>query len=144
MLTRLKLKRGEGELEAFNPEIGHAHRRKKMTYEVYREEDKKAFHKYFYQMIDIVEKMFADYQERLENKKTKKEKAKDNALGKGKDLNEPSSPSSSSSSKNSIIDSSNPKKQPWKAKSDLTYLKLDIKFDLPKHNGELNAENLDD
>ena len=81
--------------------------------------------------------MFAYYQERLENKKTK-EQAKDNSLGKGKDHSDPSSVQSS------IIASSNPKKQDEKAKSDLLYLKLDIKFDLPTYNGELNAENLDD
>ena len=47
MLTRLKLKRGEGVLDAFNPEIGRAHRRKKIVDE-YREEDEKAFCKDFY------------------------------------------------------------------------------------------------
>ena len=40
--------------------------------------------------------------------------------------------------------SSNPKKQLEKAKYDLPYLKLDIKFDFLTYNGELNAENLDD
>ena len=35
-------------------------------------------------------------------------------------------------------------KQPKKAKSDLPYLKLDIKFDFPTYNGEINAEKLDD
>ena len=73
MLTRSRRKRGEGVLEAFNPEIGCAHRREKM-------EDEKAFYKAFYQMADKVEKIFTDYQERLEKKKTKKEKAHDNAL----------------------------------------------------------------
>ena len=74
MLIGLKLKHGEGVLEAFNPEIGRAHRRKKMADEYYREEDDKAFCKDFYQMEDIVEKLFADYQERLEKKKMKKGK----------------------------------------------------------------------
>ena len=128
-------------LEAFNPNIGRAHRRKKMANEEYREEDEKAFRKDFYQMADIVEKMFAHYQERLTKKKMKKEKVEDNALGKREDHTEPSSPSSFSSSKNSSTASSNPKKQPEKAKSDLPYLKLDIKFDLPTYNGELNAKN---
>ena len=86
-------------------------------------------------MADIVEKMFADYQERLAKKKTKKEKAKNNALGKGGDPSEPSS-----SSKIYSTSSSNPKKQPEKAKFDLPYLKLDIKFELPTYN----AEKLDD
>ena len=75
MLTRSRLKRGEGVLEAFNPEFGLAHRREKMADEDYRGEDEKAFRKAFYRMPDRVEKLFADYQERLEKKKTKKEKA---------------------------------------------------------------------
>lgn len=112
-----------------------------MADEEYREEDEKAFHKAFHQMADRVEKMFAYYQERLEMKKTKKEKAKNNALGKG-DPSKPSSPSSSSFSESSST-TSNPKKQPEKAKSDLPYLKLDIKFELPTYNGELNPEKLD-
>ena len=69
MLTRSKLKWGEGVLEAFNPDIGHAHWRDKMSDEDYRGEDEKAFRKEFYQMADIVEKLFADYQERLEKNK---------------------------------------------------------------------------
>ena len=64
-------------------------------------------------MEDIEEKLFVDYQERLENKKMKKEQAKDNAWGKGKDPSEPSSPSSSSFEISSDA-SSNPKKQPKK------------------------------
>ena len=82
MLTRSRLERGEGQLETFNPEIGHAHRRNKMVDEEYREKDEKAFHNAFYHMEDKVEKMFSYYQERLAKKKTKEEKAKYNALGK--------------------------------------------------------------
>ena len=74
MLTRSRLKQGEGQLETFNPEIGCAHRRNKMADKDYQEEDKKAFRKAFYQMVDWVEKLFANYKERLANKKTKKEK----------------------------------------------------------------------
>ena len=42
------------------------------------EKMKKALRKDFYQMVNKVEKLFADYQERLEKKKTKKEQVKDN------------------------------------------------------------------
>ena len=110
-----------------------------MADEDYRGEYEKAFSKAFYQMGDIVEKMFAAYQERLEKKKMKKEKAEDNDLGKGGDPSEPSS-----SFEISGTTSSNPKKQPEKDKSDSPYLKLDIKFDFPTYNGELKVENLDD
>ena len=94
-------------------------------------------------MEDIIENLFAYYQERLEKKKTKKEQEKDNAWGKGKYPSELSYPSSSSSSRSSSTASSNPKKQPEKAKSDLPYLKLDIKLELPTYNGEINAKNID-
>ena len=80
MLTRSRLKQGEGQLETFNPKIGCAHRRYKMVDEEYREEDEKAFHKDFYQKVEIVEKLFAYYQERLEKKKMKKEKVENNVL----------------------------------------------------------------
>ena len=73
MLTRSRFQCGEGELETFDPEIG-SRRRKRMASEDYREEDEKAFRKAFYQMADRVEKSFADYQERLDKKKRKKEK----------------------------------------------------------------------
>ena len=81
MLTRSRFQRGEGDIEAFDPKIG-SRRRKKMASEDYREEDEKAFRKDFYQMADRVEKLFADYQERLDKKKRKKEKEKDNASEK--------------------------------------------------------------
>ena len=50
MLTRSKLKQGEGVLEYFNPDIGHAHRKRKMADEDYRGENENAFCKDFYQM----------------------------------------------------------------------------------------------
>ena len=80
----------------------------------------------------------------MEKKKTEKEQKKDNAWGKVKDPSEPSSPSSYSSSQRSSVVSATPKKQPEKAKSDLPYLKLNVKFELPTYNGELNAKKLDD
>ena len=51
MLTRSRLKRGEGVLEAFNPEIGHAHQKEKMADEDYQGEDEKAFRKVFCKKI---------------------------------------------------------------------------------------------
>ena len=62
MLTRSRLKRGEGVLETFNLEIGCAHQREKMAHEYYWEEDEKAFCKVFYQMADILEKLFSYFQ----------------------------------------------------------------------------------
>ena len=139
MLTRSRFQRDEGEIETFDPEIG-SRRRKKMASEDYQEEHEKAFRKAFYEMADRVEKLFAYYQEMLDKKKIKKEKAKDNASRKGEDPSEPSSPYSSSSESSSTA-SSNPKKQFEKANSYLPFLKLDIKFEFPTYNGELNAKN---
>ena len=137
MLTTSILKQGEGVLEAFSLEIGRAHQGEKTADEDYRGEAENAFYKDFYQMADRVEKLFANYH-RLAKKKTNKEKADDNDLEKGRDPSEPSSPPSSSSESSSIA-SSNPTKQPENAKPDLPYLKLDIKFDFPTYNGEVNA-----
>jgi hypothetical protein len=43
MLTRAKLKEGEGKLKTFNPEIGHATRGRKMGDEERRVEHEKIF-----------------------------------------------------------------------------------------------------
>ena len=140
MLTISRLKRGEVQLETFNLEIGCAHRRKKMEDEEYQKEDEKDFLQGL--LLDgrqVVEKLFEYYQEILVKKKTKQEKIEENALGKGGDPSDPSSPYSSSSSERSSTSYSNPNKQPEKTKSDLPYLKLDIKIDLPTYNGELNT-----
>jgi hypothetical protein len=40
MLTRAKHKQGEGTLKNFNPEVGHASRRKKMAEEEKRDEQR--------------------------------------------------------------------------------------------------------
>jgi hypothetical protein len=50
----------------------------------------------------------------------------------------PSSPSSSSSSSKS-----NEKKNVHKNKHEMPLLKLDVKFELPIYDGEVNAEKLD-
>ena len=63
MLTRSRLKRGEGVIETLNPNIRRPHRREKMADEEYKEEDEKAFRKTFYQKVNRVEKLFANYQE---------------------------------------------------------------------------------
>ena len=82
MLTRDKLKASKGELDPFNPKFGHAHWTKKMENEDYQVEDEKAFRKAFYQMVDRVEKLFGDYQRRLEKKIRKQMKTRGSTLGK--------------------------------------------------------------
>jgi hypothetical protein len=73
MLTRAKHKQGEGTLNTFNPEVGCASRRKKMDEEDKRDEHEKKFHMVFYRMSYMVEKMYGDYEKRMEKKGKKKE-----------------------------------------------------------------------
>ena len=70
MLTRNRLRRGEGKLNYFDPEVGHAHRRRNMDDDVQNEEELKLC-KRFYTVAYRVEKLFS----RLE----KLEKAGENA-----------------------------------------------------------------
>ena len=58
MLTRNKLRRGEGILKSFDPEAGRAHRRRNMDDDVRNEEELK-FCKTFYTMEDRVENLFS-------------------------------------------------------------------------------------
>jgi hypothetical protein len=55
MLTRAKHKQGEGTLNTFNPEVGHASQRKKMAEEDKHDEQEKNFHMVFYRMSEMVE-----------------------------------------------------------------------------------------
>jgi hypothetical protein len=99
ILTRAKLKEGEGKIKTFNTKIGHATRRRKMGDEELRKHYENNFHKDFYRMSDRVEKSFADYEKRVEKEKKKKAKEEDNASvnhESGGDPPEPPSPSSSS------------------------------------------------
>lgn len=155
MLTRLKFKQGEGALTKFNPEIG-----KQRTFpqaEMATEQsptllDEKYFHKYFLEMKSMVEVLFQErkkWKKRKEGKARKKEEAesslkedKGKGVGGGGNPPEPPSLSSSSSSSSSSSTSSfdfSKKKQPVQTH----LLKLDVKFELPIYNGELDVEKLD-
>jgi hypothetical protein len=57
MFTRAKLKEGEGKLDTFNPDIGHAIRKRKMGDEELCTKYEKNFHKAFYRMSYMVEKL---------------------------------------------------------------------------------------
>ena len=135
MLNRNRLRRGEGTLKYFYPEVGRAHRRRNMDDDV-RNEEELNFHKTFYTPADQVEKFFS----RLE----KLEKAGENASeGKGSGHGNnggdppPSPPAReiySSYSHHHHRNSGNAYNKP--------FFKLDAKFDLPMYNGESNAEKL--
>ena len=156
MLTRAKLQAGEGTLEPYNSEIGHAHRRRNMDANDARIEMEANFHKVFYMMADKVDKLFADYEERMakerkgsevkkEDKEVKDEgNASVNQGGGGEEPPEPPSSPSASSTSSSASSSSHSQhsKVPHKEPQKKPLLKLDVKFDLPMFNGEANAEKL--
>ena len=72
MLTRAKNKQGEGTLNTFNPEVGHASRKKKMDEEEKHDEQEKNFHMVFYRMSELVEQMYGYYTKMMKKKGKKK------------------------------------------------------------------------
>jgi hypothetical protein len=73
MLTRAKHNKGEGTLNNFNPEVGHASQKKKMVEEDKSDEQEKTFHMVFYRMSEMVKQMYGDYEKRMKKKEKKKE-----------------------------------------------------------------------
>jgi hypothetical protein len=147
MLTREKLQRGEGELVAENPLIGlrkRASHSEKMASEEGLSQDEKEFRKTFLAMSEMVKVLYEDYLERKrpvlgESSKGKSEEEEDHPqIPPSPPSSPPSSPSSSSSSSKS-----NTKKHVHKHKNEMPLLKLDVKFELPIYDGEVNAEKLD-
>ena len=85
--------------------------------------------------------MFAElYEDKKTRDATSSSKASKKEKGKGKADKSPSPPSSPSSSSSSSTSSSESEKEK-KPKSPL--LKLDVKFELPVYDGEINPEKLD-
>ena len=154
MLTRSKLKCGEGKLEEIDPEIGSRRSAQRKAMDPHSGEGhletEDEFKNAFMDLKRMVEELYRD---RMENKMTssfgKDEKGKgiggdDKPPGGDGDgpSESPSSPSSPSSHHSSS--SSKPPKNPSLPLA-LTnpLLKLDVKFDLSMYNGELDAERLD-
>jgi hypothetical protein len=143
MLTREKLQCGEGELVAENPLIGlrkRASHNKKMASKEGFSQDEKEFRKTFLAISEMVKVFYEDYLERKrpvlgEPSKGKSEEEEDHPQIPPSPPSSP--PSSSSSSK------SNGKKHVYKHKNEMPLLKLDVKFELPIYDGEVNAEKLD-
>jgi hypothetical protein len=147
MLTREKLQRGEGELVAENPLIGLRRRasfKEKMASEEGISQDEKDFRKTFFAMSEMVQVLYEDYLER------KRPVLGNSSKGKSEEEEEqpqipPSPPSTPPSSPSSSSSSSKPseKKNVHKNKHEMPLLKLDVKFELPIYDGEVNAEKLD-
>jgi hypothetical protein len=109
------------------------------------EHDKK-FHMVFYCMSDMVEKMYGDYEKRMEKKGKKNEASTDenSSVNQGVVGNPPVPPSSPSSSSSSSSDNSHRSHHSsHKASFKKPLLKLDINFDLPMFNGDANHEKID-
>ena len=132
MLTRSKLKLGKGELVETNLEIGRVYSKRKMSEENPLESNPQ-FMDSFMTLKSMVEEMYRDYKKHgdeyassyKQDKGVEESLLHDHSKGKGKEekfLTPPNSP---------------------KNKNKTSLIKLDVKFDLPIYDGELNAEKLD-
>jgi hypothetical protein len=144
MLTKENLQHGEGEHVAENPLIGlrkRASHSENMTSEEGISQEEKEFRKTFHAMSEKVTVLYEDYLEW-------KQPVLGNSL-KGKSEEEedhphiPPSPPSTPPSSSSSSSKSSGKKNVHNTKHEMSLLKLDVKFDLPIYDGEVNAEKLD-
>ena len=135
MITRSKLKLGEGGLVETNPEIGRVYPKRKMSEEIPLESDSQ-FMDNFMTMRAMVEEMYRefkkgrteDYSTSKQDKGTEESLLDDHFEGKRKGKEPPLS---------------TPPDSPENTKKKTSLIKLDVKFDFPIYDGELNAENLD-
>lgn len=154
MLTRSKLKSREGKVEEINLEISSRRSAQRKSMDPCSGqgnlETEDEFNNAFMDLKRMVEELYRD---RMEKKMIGSYRKDENGKGLGGDdkppggdgdgpPESPSSPSSPSSHHSSS--SSKPPKNP-SLPLDLTnpLLKLDVKFDFPMYNGELDAERLD-
>jgi hypothetical protein len=146
MITREKLNRGEGEIVEENPLIGLRKRTsqsEKMASEDKLSNEEKEFRKNFFAMLEMMKVLYKDYLEWKrpnlgESSKVKSEEEEDPPQIPPSHTSSPSSSSSSSSSSKSTA-----RKHVHKHKQEMSLLKLDVKFELPMYDGEVNAERLD-
>ena len=135
MLTRSNLKLGEGELVEANLEIGRVYPRRRMAEQTPWESESQ-FMDSFMTMRAMVEEMYREFKKgRGESPSTSKqdEGIEEPLLdghpeGKGKGENPPPS---------------TPPSSPEKKNKKTSLIKLDVKFDFPIYDGELNVEKLD-
>ena len=95
----------------------------------------------------MVKVLYEDYLERkrpFQGESSKQEKSEEGQDPPKIPPSPPSSPSSSrSSSSSSTSSKSTARKHSHKHKHDMPLLKLDVKFELPMYDGEVNVERLD-
>ena len=173
MLTRLKLKRGEGQLtrERENPQsrkarepspsslispsrvLAEASRMSEHEGEIPPDtdprEEERVFRKAFLDLTEMVRILYQERNEKLAGEGSKHPLEGEGSSGGKKDDDHskkghggngdpprPSSPPSSSSSSSSSV-------HKHRSSGKSPFLKLDVKFELPMFNGEVNAEKLD-
>ena len=132
MITRSKLKLGEGELVEANPEIGRVYPKRKMSEESPLDSHSQ-FMDNFLTIKVMVEEMYREFKKgRDEDSSNSKQDEgveesllHDHSKGKAKEEKLPTPPNSPENKKKTSL------------------IKLDVKFDLPIYDGELNAEKLD-
>jgi hypothetical protein len=160
MLTRLKLTRGEGQLvepsshpsrrkHISSPQVSRRHS-PSMAHEECHEHvptEDEDLRKVVKEMREIM-KILMERNTRLQGEGSNPSKHKADSGDKtpngngGNGASPPPSPPSSSSSTNSRPLPNSPNGH-GKTPSQIPSLKLDIKFELPMYNGEVNAERLD-
>jgi hypothetical protein len=141
MITREKMNHGEGDLVEENPEIESriiTSQSENMASKEGLSHEEKEFFKTFFTMSEKV--LYYDYLDRKrpilgEYSKVKNEEGEDPPQT-------PPSPYMSSSSSSSS--KSTARKNSLKHKNEMPLLKLDVRFELPMYDGEVNAERLDD
>ena len=166
MVTRLKLKRGEGKLVGAGSQVGSRRRRAQLPQfapqdspPVVPEASVSMCHeggndnmtedeKDFFDMKEMVKDLYEERNTRLYGESSRHPRGEGSPRGGGngngdKPLSSspPSSPSSSSSSTTTTLTHTHQHTSKGIGKTPL--LKLDIKFELLMYNGEVNAENLE-
>jgi hypothetical protein len=157
MLTRLKLTRGEGQLvepiyqlsrrrttqssqasRRYSPSMAHEE-----SHETLSSKDE-TFKKYFYDMTDMVKVLFEERNARLQGERSNPPKGNGDSGDKNPKVNgrNGDSPPPSPPSSTSFTISEPPPNSP-KDHGKTPLLKLDIKFEFPMYNREVNDEKLD-
>jgi hypothetical protein len=147
MITREKLNCGEGKLVEGDPDIV-SRKRNSQSEEMASEEgmshNEIELQKFFFAMSEMVKFLYEDYLEQkrpFQGESSKKDKSEEGEDPLKPPPSPPSSPSTSSSS--STSSKSTARKHSHKHKHDMSLLKLDVKFELPLYDGEVNDERLD-
>jgi hypothetical protein len=147
MITRERMNHGEGDIVEENLEIGLRKRisqSEKMASEEGLSHDEKEFRNTFFAMLEMMKVLYEDYVEWKrpnlgESSKVKSEEGEDPPQIPPSPPYSPSTSSSSSSSSSK----STARKHSHKHKNEMHLLNLDVKFELPMYDGEVNAERLD-